>query len=605
MHSEATRHGMSGPSPGWRWTLVAAVVLLAVFPGLARGANVTLAWDANTETVAGYHLYRGLSSGAYNPTPTVVANVVTNGVVTATVDGLSPCLTYYFAVTAYDAKGESGYSNEVSYMPPCIPAPETVSQPSPPAGPTDLQAGTPYVFTARGAASSAGDPVQYRFFWSDGTDSDWLPVGVIEATKSWDVAATYTDVRVQARCAAHTSVVSALSDPIAVTVAAAPAETIAAPAAPDGPTTVTGTQPHSYATGGSLSSAGHPVQYRFLWADGTVSPWLAAGASSADKSWLLPGTYAVRSEARCVLHPGVHSSPSPPLEVTVATAPGETVSPPAPPQGPGDGLTGVVYGYTAGNAASSTGDPVQYRLQWGDGTASPWLTPGGSGAVAAWKSWPAEGVYFVSAEARCALHPSVPAVSGPTAVSIAGGASLLLADSFSDGTAAGDPQWRTLSGKWLVGADRTFTSGSMTLVNRAVVSALPAFAAGRIVTKLRLSARSLANRTGILFAVTDAQHYRYVALRDSRVVIGQAGDSPGEKAGIKASAARRLRADQWYQLRADIHPGGRVAVFFGRETRPVVTYRFGDATAGGIGCLAEKSVAHFDDYRAWDARALP
>jgi hypothetical protein len=258
-----------------------------------------------------------------------------------------------------------------------------------------------------------------------------------------------------------------------------------------------------------------------------------------------------------------------------------------------------------GSASSSLGNPVQYRFQWGDGTASPWLTPGAGGAAKAWKSWPTEGNYSVVAEARCALHPSFSAASGIFNVLASGGDSLLLADSFADGNTAGDPQWQTLSGKWLVGRDQVFTSGSLRAINRAVVRALPEFRVGRISTRIRLTKGSLPNSTGIVFSLTDAQSYRYVLIRGSRIHLGQAGDLPGEKGGIKASAARTFRADQWYRIRVDIHPDGLVEVFLDKRTKPVLTYRFADTVAGRLGCLAQRSVAHFDDFRAWDARVLP
>jgi hypothetical protein len=73
-------------------------------------AQVTLAWDANTESdLAGYKVYIGTSSGVYT------SKIDVGNVTTYTVTGLQPGNTYYFVVTAYDTGGlESGYSNEVS-----------------------------------------------------------------------------------------------------------------------------------------------------------------------------------------------------------------------------------------------------------------------------------------------------------------------------------------------------------------------------------------------------------------------------------------------------------------------------------------------------------
>jgi hypothetical protein len=80
--------------------------------------SVTLSWLAPTENedgsplddLAGYRIYYGETSGAYDKTITVNGQGQTNYVV----EGLLP-RTYYFAVTAYTSSGlESGYSNEAS-----------------------------------------------------------------------------------------------------------------------------------------------------------------------------------------------------------------------------------------------------------------------------------------------------------------------------------------------------------------------------------------------------------------------------------------------------------------------------------------------------------
>ncbi len=56
---------------------------------------------------------------------------------------------------------------------------ETLTKPPAPSGPTNLFAGAAYSFSTQGAISNHGDEIQYRFSWSDGTTSDWLPVGVV------------------------------------------------------------------------------------------------------------------------------------------------------------------------------------------------------------------------------------------------------------------------------------------------------------------------------------------------------------------------------------------------------------------------------------------
>ncbi len=72
----------------------------------AYAADVTLAWDPNTESdIAGYKMHYGTSSRNY-------PHVVDVGNTTQyTLTGLQEGLTYYFAVTAHDDSGnESGFS---------------------------------------------------------------------------------------------------------------------------------------------------------------------------------------------------------------------------------------------------------------------------------------------------------------------------------------------------------------------------------------------------------------------------------------------------------------------------------------------------------------
>src|SRR5690349_21646306 len=87
--------------------LLAAGCILSVQSAL----GVTLAWDRNSEPdIAGYILHSGTNSGVYLNTVNV-RNVTTN-----MVSGLTPGVTYYFAVTAYNTSGlESDFSNEISY----------------------------------------------------------------------------------------------------------------------------------------------------------------------------------------------------------------------------------------------------------------------------------------------------------------------------------------------------------------------------------------------------------------------------------------------------------------------------------------------------------
>jgi hypothetical protein len=85
-------------------TLVCFMFLL----GVAQAAQVTLAWDANTDaSVLGYKLYYGTSTRSYG-TPVDVGKVTQY-----TLSNIAEGVNVFFAVTAYSATQESAYSVEL------------------------------------------------------------------------------------------------------------------------------------------------------------------------------------------------------------------------------------------------------------------------------------------------------------------------------------------------------------------------------------------------------------------------------------------------------------------------------------------------------------
>jgi hypothetical protein len=89
------------------------IVFLLVLASVsaASAAQVTLAWDPNTESdLAGYRIHYGTGSGSYS------VSLDVHNVTTYTITGLIDGQTYYFAATAYNASGNSsGFSNEVRF----------------------------------------------------------------------------------------------------------------------------------------------------------------------------------------------------------------------------------------------------------------------------------------------------------------------------------------------------------------------------------------------------------------------------------------------------------------------------------------------------------
>src|ERR1700676_2741889 len=84
-------------------------VILLAWACAADAASLTLAWDPDASSVAGYTLYWGTQSGVY-PNSVDVGNQTSRQVT-----GLGNQVRYYFVVKAYDSAGEfSGPSAEVS-----------------------------------------------------------------------------------------------------------------------------------------------------------------------------------------------------------------------------------------------------------------------------------------------------------------------------------------------------------------------------------------------------------------------------------------------------------------------------------------------------------
>jgi len=102
------------------------VAILSLLVPAAHAAQVTVAWDANTDpAVTGYRVHYGTAPGNYT------SHVDVGNVTSCVISGLSEGVTYYFAATAYDSSdNESDYSAAVNYTPPMAPAPSPAPTPS-------------------------------------------------------------------------------------------------------------------------------------------------------------------------------------------------------------------------------------------------------------------------------------------------------------------------------------------------------------------------------------------------------------------------------------------------------------------------------------------
>ena len=89
------------------------ILILTHFISLAHSAEVTLAWDPNTESnLSGYKVYYGFETGNYE------YSIDVGDTTSYQVAGLVENQTIYFVATAYDVNGnESEYSKEVVFTP--------------------------------------------------------------------------------------------------------------------------------------------------------------------------------------------------------------------------------------------------------------------------------------------------------------------------------------------------------------------------------------------------------------------------------------------------------------------------------------------------------
>ena len=154
----------------------------------ARAEQVTLAWDANTETdLAGYRVHYGSASGRYT------TSVDVHNVTTTSIGTLTAGQTYYFVITAYDVSGnESGYSNQVIYS--VAAANGAPLTPATPTGASSALVNASIVFSTS-TTDPNNDSLEYRYDWGGSVLSNW---GAASQSHSWAAAGQYA-VKAQAR----------------------------------------------------------------------------------------------------------------------------------------------------------------------------------------------------------------------------------------------------------------------------------------------------------------------------------------------------------------------------------------------------------------------
>ncbi len=223
---------------------------------------------------------------------------------------------YYISVTARCAIHTSILSNpspatrvEITDVTETVSAPTHMSRQS-----GVVRIDTDVWHSARGAVSSYGHEVEYRFDWGDGSFSDW-GAEVSEWTyHAWSEYGSYT-VRCQARCIEDPLVVSDWSAPLNDLVVR---ESVSVPTRPTGPGSGVLGATLTFNTGGSVSSDGHALEYRlrvYISGQSTYTDWSATGV--IEHIFARTGQHDVRAQARCIEHPDAMSNSSNQLYVTI------------------------------------------------------------------------------------------------------------------------------------------------------------------------------------------------------------------------------------------------------------------------------------------------
>jgi hypothetical protein len=255
-----------------------------VNPATLAYNRIDLAWSYTSANADGFRIERKTGTDSFIQIATAVATSYSD-------TNVSGNTNYTYRVQAYNAIALSAWSNECAQTTPPAPPPSGSSTPI--NGATDVPVSLSLSWgTVNGATS-------YDVYF--GTNNP--PTNIINGTNTTGTTyqpgtLSYSTTyywRIDSKNTAGTTTGSVWSF-----TTTPPPETITIPNQPTGPTAgLVGTS-YSYSTGGSSSSLGHAVEYRFGWGDGTYSNW--SSSTTASHSWSSAGNYYVNAQARCATH---------------------------------------------------------------------------------------------------------------------------------------------------------------------------------------------------------------------------------------------------------------------------------------------------------------
>jgi len=278
-------------------------------------------------------------------------------------------------------------------------------------------------------------------------------------------------------------------------------------------------------------------------------------------------------------------------------------------------LTVPVLAFSASDDAAVTGYLITESAARPAAGAAGWRATAPASYTAATDG--AHTLYGYAKDAAGNVSDGYPATVTITVEQAAEG---LFADDFSDATAAGDPNWEPVFGRF-AGRKGAFAvqgrTDNLALVRDVI--GLDPFLGGRIETDLQLLNSSVVTRAGIVFDYQDADHYRYVVFSRNHktLTIGEVnrdGDDDDDRRDTRRAVTeqtRRVRVRStpkgWHHLSVDVDGAtGVVSVYLDGAAKPAVTKTFGTAGEGRVGLLASKARAKalFDNFTVRDASAL-
>ena len=286
--------------------------------------------------------------------------------------------TYYIHVT--NANWESGPQTNYDLTIEEIPIEEAIATPITPNGQDNGKKGEVLAFTATGAASNLGHPLEYQFWWDTDGVSEW---GSANQTHVFNTTGTKS-IRVKARCVAHPDRSSEWSpvkqvniEYCVLTMTVVPLGSGTISATPAG-VALTGILENTYRGYGWNETVELKAQANLDW---RFDHWGGdlSGTTNPD-SITMNGDKAVTA-------------------YFVEDHSVETISAPGTPTGETIPIVGRTYTYTTAGATSNLGHTVEYKFNWGDGTTSEWSTSNSASHI-----WLDTTPRLVTASARCQTH---------------------------------------------------------------------------------------------------------------------------------------------------------------------------------------------------------